>query len=186
MFAHWLGQAHLEDLTHYFPDAFSSLYEGVGTHWSDTPGHGQEEQEEQQPGQKTLNHQLYDVVSSDGGVEAVEEHGEEEEEEEGDEDQQYQNRLNKLTAKYGADREAPHDRIDPKHDMMHPLVMLMKLEPHAMDLLVQAHPFVPGTMVREGYKVRRNIRRIRSYTRSKNWSGDTGPVPGSADVRASS
>jgi len=160
-------------------DAFSSLYEGVGTQWSDTttedniknetPG---ETLEEQTTKKEKFDSQLYDVVTVDQGmyIEPTEEKFNDQIE---DEDQKYENLLHELQTKYGEGRANQQEsgghydthydthntyehyltqRREHTEDMKHPLIMLMKIEPHALDLLVKPRQFERGTMVRLMYE----------------------------------
>ena len=100
--------------------------------------------------------QLYDVVVATGELPKDREVSEEEQM---GEDEEYQYRLNHLQEKYGKSFESsrhghsmPHESMHHEHavtheDMKNPLIMLMKIEPHALDLLLRPHTYIKGTMV---------------------------------------
>jgi len=161
------------------PPAYSSLYEKTNDHWSDeeneeleaeTNDHWSDEDndalEAVREHNQSFNAKLYDVVTDDIESDSIEEEEEEEVVVE-DEDAAYQNRLAELQRKYGmkkmseveeedfrfsASHEHPNDHLQGSGKMEDPLIMLMKIEPHALDLLVRPRIFVPGTMVRLMYE----------------------------------
>jgi len=143
------------------PPAYSSLYEETNGHWSEE---NTEELEAVREHNQNFNAKLYDVVTDDIESENLE--GVEEEVVVEDEDAAYQNRLAELQRKYGskmsevdeedfrfsATHEHPNNHLHGSGKMEDPLIMLMKIEPHALDLLVRPRIFVPGTMVRLMYE----------------------------------
>jgi len=139
------------------PPAYSSLYEETNDHWSDEDNDALEAVREHN---QSFNAKLYDVVTDDIESDSIEEEVE-------DEDAAYQNRLAELQRKYGskmmseveeedfrfsASHEHPNNHLQGSGKMEDPLIMLMKIEPHALDLLVRPRIFVPGTMVRLMYE----------------------------------
>jgi len=156
------------DLPHSLDsDVFSSLYEGVGTSWSEEEGEKKSSQEDVTETQE-FDSELYEVVTSNKGlvIPPREENKEEE-------NQKYENLLIELQKKYGEISQKDAENQEPAHyenhhdeeqqqylthrseylqDMKHPLIMLMKIEPHALDLLVKPRNFVEGTMVRLMYE----------------------------------
>merc|ERR1712223_2004856 len=145
------------------PPAYSSLYHETGDQWHD---HDHEEVEAVEEHGKNFNTNLYDVVTDDNEGDNVEEEEAQEDVVVEDEDAAYENRLEELQRKYGskmsavdsedfrfsATHEHPHNYPHNKGRMEDPLIMLMKIEPHALDLLVRPRVFVPGTMVRLMYE----------------------------------
>jgi len=145
------------------PPAYSSLYHDTGDQWHD---HDHEEVEAVEEHSKNFNTNLYDVVTDDNEGDNVEEEEAQEDVVVEDEDAAYENRLEELQRKYGskmsavdsedfrfsATHEHPHNYPHNKGRMEDPLIMLMKIEPHALDLLVRPRVFVPGTMVRLMYE----------------------------------
>merc|ERR1712117_662495 len=140
------------------PPAYSSLYHETGNQWHD---HDHEEVEAVEEHSKNFNTNLYDVVTDDNEGDNVAE-----EEAQDDVVVEDENRLEELQRKYGskmsavdsedfrfsATHEHPHNYPHNKGRMEDPLIMLMKIEPHALDLLVRPRVFVPGTMVRLMYE----------------------------------
>merc|ERR1712066_545855 len=145
------------------PPAYSSLYHETSDQWHD---HDHEEVEAVEEHSKNFNTNLYDVVTDDKEGDNVEEEEAQEDVVVEDEDAAYENRLEELQRKYGskmskidsedfrfsATHEHPHNYPPNKGRMEDPLIMLMKIEPHALDLLVRPRVFVPGTMVRLMYE----------------------------------
>merc|ERR1712066_733014 len=145
------------------PPAYSSLYHETSDHWHD---HDHEEVEAVEEHSQNFNTNLYDVVTDDKEGDNVEEEEAQEDVVVEDEDAAYENRLEELQRKYGskmskidsedfrfsATHEHPHNYPHNKGRMEDPLIMLMKIEPHALDLLVRPRVFVPGTMVRLMYE----------------------------------
>merc|ERR1712223_1119560 len=145
------------------PPAYSSLYHETGDQWHD---HDHEEVEAVEEHSKNFNTNLYDVVTDDNEGDNVEEEEAQEDVVVENEDAAYENRLEELQRKYGskmsavdsedfrfsATHEHPHNYPHNKGRMEDPLIMLMKIEPHALDLLVRPRVFVPGTMVRLMYE----------------------------------
>merc|ERR1712223_2137225 len=145
------------------PPAYSSLYHETGDQWHDHDG---EEVEAVEEHSKNFNTNLYDVVTDDNEGDNVEEEEAHEDVVVEDEDAAYENRLEELQRKYGskmsavdsedfrfsATHEHPHNYPHNKGRMEDPLIMLMKIEPHALDLLVRPRVFVPGTMVHLMYE----------------------------------
>merc|ERR1712223_50433 len=145
------------------PPAYSSLYHETGDQWHD---HDHEEVEAVEEHSKNFNTNLYDVVTDDNEGDNVEEEEAQEDVVVENEDAAYENRLEELQRKYGskmsavdsedfrfsATHEHPHNYPHNKGRMEDPLNMLMKIEPHALDLLVRPRVFVPGTMVRLMYE----------------------------------
>jgi hypothetical protein len=142
------------------PPAYASLYEETEAQWSEEDN---EEVEPVREHNQSFNANLYEVVTDDIESDNVEE----EEEEVEDEDAAYHNRLDELQKKYGskqisevdvedfrfsATHEHPTNHLHGQGKMEDPLIMLMKIEPHALDLLVRPRIFVPGTMVRLMYE----------------------------------
>jgi len=141
------------------PPAYSSLYHDTGDQWHD---HDHEEVEAVEEHSKNFNTNLYDVVTDDNEGDNLAEEEAQEDVVVEDEDAAYENRLEELQRKYGskmsavdsedfrfsATHEHPHNYPHNKGRMEDPLIMLMKIEPHALDLLVRPRVFVPGTMVR--------------------------------------
>lgn len=139
------------------PDAWASMYEGVGVQWTDTTTEGGAilEEEEKNLPRRHFDKQLYEVVtaSNDPDVQPAETLGGEETQ---SEKEKYENLQESLKRKYGeqsrTEQEDLQEQQDRLEDMKHPLIMLMKIEPHALDLLVKPHLFVKGTMVRLMYE----------------------------------
>jgi len=145
------------------PPAYSSLYHETGDQWHD---HDHEEVEAVEEHSKNFNTNLYDVVTDDNEGDNLAEEEAQEDVVVEDEDAAYENRLEELQRKYGskmsavdsedfrfsATHEHPHNYPHNKGRMEDPLIMLMKIEPHALDLLVRPRVFVPGTMVRLMYE----------------------------------
>lgn len=145
------------------PPAYSSLYHDTGDQWHD---HDHEEVEAVEEHSKNFNTNLYDVVTDDNEGDNLAEEEAQEDVVVEDEDAAYENRLEELQRKYGskmsavdsedfrfsATHEHPHNYPHNKGRMEDPLIMLMKIEPHALDLLVRPRVFVPGTMVRLMYE----------------------------------
>merc|ERR1712066_861564 len=147
------------------PPAYSSLYHVTSDQWHD---HDHEEVEavEEQEHSKNFNTNLYDVVTDDNEGDNLAEEEAQDDVVVEDEDAAYENRLEELQRKYGskmsaidsedfrfsATHEHPHNYPHNKGRMEDPLIMLMKIEPHALDLLVRPRVFVPGTMVRLMYE----------------------------------
>jgi len=145
------------------PPAYSSLYHETGDQWHDHDG---EEVEAVEEHSKNFNTNLYDVVTDDNEGDNLAEEEAQEDVVVEDEDAAYENRLEELQRKYGskmsavdsedfrfsATHEHPHNYPHNKGRMEDPLIMLMKIEPHALDLLVRPRVFVPGTMVRLMYE----------------------------------
>merc|ERR1711981_1534463 len=139
------------------PPAYTSLYETA--EWSEQDS--EEVVEAVREHNKNFNAKLYDVVTDD-----IESDNMEEEDEEVEDEDAYHNRLEELQRKYGpkmSDVDAEDFRFSATHEhpsnypyghgkMEDPLIMLMKIEPHALDLLVRPRIFVPGTMVRLMYE----------------------------------
>jgi len=145
------------------PPAYSSLYEETNEHWTEEE-ENEETLEAVREQNQSFNAKLYDVVTDNVESDNLEE---DVEEEVVDEDAAYQNRLAELQRKYGskmmseveeedfrfsASHEHPNDHLQGSGKMEDPLIMLMKIEPHALDLLVRPRIFVPGTMVRLMYE----------------------------------
>jgi len=145
------------------PPAYSSLYHETSDQWHD---HDHEEVEAVEEHSKNFNTNLYDVVTDDNEGDNVAEEEAQDDVVVEDEDAAYENRLEELQRKYGskmsavdsedfrfsATHEHPHNYPHNKGRMEDPLIMLMKIEPHALDLLVRPRVFVPGTMVRLMYE----------------------------------
>merc|ERR1712066_199684 len=145
------------------PPAYSSLYHDTGDQWHD---HDHEEVEAVEEHSKNFNTNLYDVVTDDNEGDNLAEEEAQDDVVVEDEDAAYENRLEELQRKYGskmsaidsedfrfsATHEHPHNYPHNKGRMEDPLIMLMKIEPHALDLLVRPRVFVPGTMVRLMYE----------------------------------
>merc|ERR1712059_68514 len=131
--------------------------------WSEKESSSQEDVTETQG--KEFDSELYEVVTSNKelDIEPIEENTEEE-------NQKYENLLNELQKKYGESSqkgvenqlklkelgryyETHHDdeHYESHEHLQHPLIMLMKIEPHALDLLVKPRNFIEGTMVRLMY-----------------------------------
>jgi len=141
------------------PPAYSSLYEETEAQWK-AEEDNEETLEAVREHNQSFNAQLYDVVTDDLEGDNLEEEVE-------DEDEAYHNRLDELQKKYGpkqmsevdaedfrfsATHEHPNNHLHGQGKMEDPLIMLMKIEPHALDLLVRPRIFVPGTMVRLMYE----------------------------------
>lgn len=123
---------------------------------------------EEEDTNREFDNQLYEVVTA--GTDEEVDLAEVDEEETESEDEKYQNLRDNLQRKYGEHGHSAAERYDhlehrahpDQHDhpyvhdhmekMKHPLIMLMKIEPHALDLLVKPHTFIPGTMVRLMYE----------------------------------
>jgi len=145
------------------PPAYSSLYHETSDQWHD---HDHEEVEAVEEHSKNFNTNLYDVVTDDNEGDNLAEEEAQDDVVVEDEDAAYENRLEELQRKYGskmsavdsedfrfsATHEHPHNYPHNKGRMEDPLIMLMKIEPHALDLLVRPRVFVPGTMVRLMYE----------------------------------
>lgn len=149
------------------PPAYASLYEETEDQWDDKDNEAQWNKEDNEETvrehNQSFNANLYEVVTDDIESDNVEE----EEVEVEDEDVAYHNRLDELQKKYGskqisevdvedfrfsATHEHPSNHLHGQGKMEDPLIMLMKIEPHALDLLVRPRIFVPGTMVRLMYE----------------------------------
>jgi len=149
------------------PPAYASLYEETEDQWDDKDNEAQWDKEDNEEAvrehNQSFNANLYEVVTDDIESDNVEE----EEVEVEDEDTAYHNRLDELQKKYGskqisevdvedfrfsATHEHPSNHLHGQGKMEDPLIMLMKIEPHALDLLVRPRIFVPGTMVRLMYE----------------------------------
>lgn len=115
-------------------DAFAALLENTAAGWGED-GLGEEAEDGRE-----FNSQLYEVVTAGAALNEKKEKDE-------DDEQQYERRLEELRQKYGRGEEEPQ-----QGKMTDPLIMLMKIEPHALDLLVRPRNFVPGTMVRLMYE----------------------------------
>jgi len=146
------------------PPAYSSLYEETEAQWESEKDN--EEVDAVREHNQSFNTKLYDVVTDDIESDNLEEEEEEEDEVE-DMDAVYHTRLDELQKKYGskmmsevdtedfrfsASHEHPNNHLQGQGKMEDPLIMLMKIEPHALDLLVRPRIFVPGTMVRLMYE----------------------------------
>ena len=154
----------------------------MGANWSDTPeeplpeGEAREELEEvreelEEVREELEDSHLYDVAVATG---ELPKDVEESEEKEMGEDEEYQYRLNHLQEKYGKSFESnhhghsmPHESMHHKHavtheDMKDPLIMLMKIEPHALDLLLRPHTYIKGTMVGKEAKIPLKLHKLSS------------------------
>ena len=127
-------------------DEFASLFQGATVEWQEEEEGRHEEEEEEGKHSEEFNTDLYSIVTDNDDMEEVEE-----KETEGDEDAQYRMRLDELQRKYGKDKDATRN-VENHGNMKDPLIMLMKIEPHALDLLVRPRVFVEGTMVRLMYE----------------------------------
>jgi len=127
-------------------DEFASLFQGATVEWQEEEEGRHEKEEEEGEHSEEFNTDLYSIVTDNDDMEEVEE-----KETEGDEDAQYRMRLDELQRKYGKDKDATRN-VENHGNMKDPLIMLMKIEPHALDLLVRPRVFVEGTMVRLMYE----------------------------------
>jgi len=92
------GVSHVVDT-----DAFSSLYEGLGSEWSDniTDAAVKEETNTEEDNKEVFDSELYEVVTAEKGLELEQSKEEHVEEVEEDEEDRYQTLLNELRKKYG-------------------------------------------------------------------------------------
>lgn len=188
-------------------DAFSSLYEGLGSEWSDnvTDVAVTEPTKAGEDNKEVFDSELYEVVTAEQGLKLEDNKEEHLEEVVEEEDDRYQTLLDELRKKYGDgssqdevrqlevvlehniyhdnhDGSVHHEEQDHKehleshdhghghshgHDhghgdhashgkhhenVMDPLVRLIKVEPHALELLMKPRQFAKGTMVRLMYE----------------------------------
>merc|ERR1711981_1053303 len=125
------------------PPAYTSLYETA--EWSEQDS--EEVVEAVREHNKNFNAKLYDVVTDDIESDNMEEVEEVQ--------RKYGPKMSDVDAedfRFSATHEHPSNYPYGHGKMEDPLIMLMKIEPHALDLLVRPRIFVPGTMVRLMYE----------------------------------
>merc|ERR1712088_484237 len=120
--------------------AYTSLYQTA--EWSEKDS--EEVVEAVREHSKNFNAKLYDVVTDDIESDNMQEELQ----------RKYGPKMSELDAedfRFSATHEHPSNYPYGHGKMEDPLIMLMKIEPHALDLLVRPRIFVPGTMVRLMY-----------------------------------